>query len=67
MSHWVNLGAPNSKLLLGIPFYGRTFRALSADKTNMGDPDSGVGPASHYTMENGFMSYYEVTVGHNIF
>lgn len=60
MTHWLTLGAPSSKLLVGIPFYGRTYTVLSAHLTNMGDPDEGIGPAGPYTQEKGFMSYYEV-------
>ena len=61
MNRWIAHGAARDKLLLGIPFYGRTFTVLSPSQTNMGDLDTGLGGAGIYTQERGFLSYYEVT------
>ena len=62
MNVWRSRGVPANKLVMGIPFYGRSFvlndpsRYLpgkSARSKNEGFP----GP---YTEENGFLAYYEI-------
>ena len=60
--HWHQQGAPKSKLVMGIPFYGRSF-VLNDEKQNQGGPDSvssGEGFQGPYTLENGFLAYYEI-------
>ncbi|XP_030275418.1 chitinase, acidic.1 [Sparus aurata] len=59
LSHWLSLGAPAEKLLLGFPTYGRTFR-LSTGATGLGAPANGPADAGPYTRTDGFWSYYEI-------
>lgn len=62
MRHWHEAGAPKNKLVMGIPFYGRSFE-LTDEKKNKGGPDSvsnGDGFSGPYTEENGFLAYYEI-------
>lgn len=64
----LTLGASPAKIVLGVPFYGRTFvsPATSDDTGNdggrMGDPASNVGFQGPYTKEDGFIGYNELCV-----
>ncbi|XP_055957167.1 uncharacterized protein LOC126821399 isoform X2 [Patella vulgata] len=57
---WLDLGADPSKLVMGIPLYGRSFTLCDGEKINVGDKNCGVGKPAPYTREKGFMAYYEV-------
>ncbi|KAM4625232.1 chitinase, acidic.1 [Polymixia lowei] len=59
ISHWLALGAPAAKLLLGFPTYGRTYR-LTSSGSGLGAPSNGPADAGPYTRTAGFWSYYEV-------
>ncbi|KAF3689391.1 Chitotriosidase-1 [Channa argus] len=59
VSHWLSLGAPAEKLLLGFPTYGRTYR-LTTGVTSVGAPAKGPAEAGPYTRTAGFWAYYEV-------
>uniref|UniRef100_A0A8C6WXM4 GH18 domain-containing protein n=1 Tax=Neogobius melanostomus TaxID=47308 RepID=A0A8C6WXM4_9GOBI len=59
ISHWLNLGAPAEKLLLGFPTFGRTFR-LSSGANGLGAPANGPAEPGPYTRTAGFWSFYEV-------
>lgn len=60
MKYWISLGVDRQKLTVGIPFYGRTYTVMKTNMTEIGDQDVGIGPAGPFTLENGFMAYYEV-------
>lgn len=55
----ISLGAPREKIVLGLPFYGRTFVAQTK-QGRLGDPSDDVGFQGQYTRENGFMGYNEI-------
>ncbi|XP_060897785.1 chitinase, acidic.1 [Labrus mixtus] len=59
IAHWIALGAPAEKLLLGIATYGRTYR-LTTPANGLGAPANGPADAGPYTRTAGFWSYYEV-------
>ncbi|XP_070698752.1 chitinase, acidic.1 [Pempheris klunzingeri] len=59
VSHWLALGAPAEKLLLGFPTYGRTYR-LTTGATGLGAPADGPADAGAYTRTAGFLAYYEI-------
>ncbi|XP_070174136.1 uncharacterized protein [Littorina saxatilis] len=57
---WVKLGASRDKLVMGIPFYGRSFTICGPKDTKPGQKNCGVGKAAPFTREKGFVSYYEM-------
>ncbi|XP_038604910.1 chitotriosidase-1 [Tachyglossus aculeatus] len=57
--YWLEKGTPASKLIMGMPTYGRSF-TLSSSNTGVGAPISGGGTPGTYTREGGMLSYYEV-------
>lgn len=58
IDYFLKLGAPAEKIMMGLPFYGRTFLANS--NGNLGDETDEQGFAGPYTRENGFMGYNEI-------
>ncbi|XP_044205113.1 acidic mammalian chitinase-like [Thunnus albacares] len=59
ISHWLALGAPAEKLLLGFPTYGRTYHLISS-ATGLGAPAKGPADAGPYTRTAGFWAFYEI-------
>ncbi|XP_054166140.1 endochitinase-like [Oppia nitens] len=68
---WHSMGAPKHKLIVGVPFYGRTYTLGSKDNhglrapINRWDKNNGGGEAALYTNASGFMAYYEICVETN--
>lgn len=58
IDHLIKLGASPAKIVMGLPFYGRTF--ITNLDGNFEDPSSEVGFTGIYTRENGFMGYNEI-------
>ncbi|CAG0917165.1 unnamed protein product [Notodromas monacha] len=60
---WVEFGCPVEKIIIGVPFYGRTYKLGSADNHELGAPvikwENG-GEPGPFTRARGFMSYYEI-------
>ncbi|XP_046551771.1 chitotriosidase-1-like [Haliotis rubra] len=52
-TYWASLGVPRDKILLGVPFYSRTY-TLSEGSV------SGPGRAGNYTRHSGTLAYFEV-------
>lgn len=58
IEYLMQLGAPASKLVVGLPFYGRTF--ISDLGGELGDAADSAGFKGQWTNENGFMGYNEI-------
>ena len=62
MNYWHKQGAPKHKLILGVPFYGRTF-LLQNPQNNKPGPNAKSLKESFegdFTEEGGFLSYFEI-------
>lgn len=58
IDYFLKLGAPAHKLVMGLPFYGRTFITTQSGK--IGDDSDDKGFEGPFTKESGFMGYNEV-------
>ena len=59
---WVKEGATPEKMLIGMPTYGRTFTLSDPAEYDIGAAVKGGGKPARFTREEGFASYYEVSV-----
>ncbi|KAJ8925941.1 hypothetical protein NQ315_009793 [Exocentrus adspersus] len=67
INYMLKLGAPPSKLIMGIPLYGRTFileEPITSPrrKPRLGTIAGSTGFQGPYTRENGFMGYNEICI-----
>ena len=60
VKHWLSLGAPADKLVVGIPTYGRSWTLSSLAMTGLGSPASSAGLPGPYTGASGFLGYNEI-------
>lgn len=58
IKHLIKLGASPSKIVMGVPFYGRTF--ITNLDGNYGDASTDVAFQGPFTRENGFLGYNEI-------
>jgi chitinase len=58
IKYFLDLGAPAEKLIMGLPFYGRTF--ITKREGLVDDESDDQGFQGPFTRENGFMGYNEV-------
>ena len=54
---YMTLGVPLEKLILGIPFYGRSFTVKNKKERNIGSSVVGDGRPGVLTRERGFLAY----------
>ncbi|KAJ8980546.1 hypothetical protein NQ317_001053 [Molorchus minor] len=57
---WLKKGLPRSKLVLGIPFFGRSFTLRYANESGIGSPIKGPGREGFYTQNPGLLAYFEI-------
>ncbi|CAH2002617.1 unnamed protein product, partial [Acanthoscelides obtectus] len=60
IQHYIKLGADPSKLVLGIPTYGRSYTLYNPEAHDIESPADGPGSMGEYTRENGYLAYYEI-------
>ncbi|KAJ8722309.1 hypothetical protein PYW08_004711 [Mythimna loreyi] len=57
---YIESGADPSKLVLGIPTYGRSYTLFNPDAVEIGSPADGPGEQGDATREKGYLAYYEI-------
>ena len=62
MNYWHQKGAPKHKLILGVPFYGRTFLLNNPSINQPGPKAKSLSESfeGDFTEEQGFLSYFEI-------
>ncbi|KAL5286328.1 CHIA.2 family protein [Megaselia abdita] len=60
VSYWIESGAPPSKLVMGIPLYGRSFTLADSKNFNINAPTNGPGLPGPLTRTSGFLGYNEI-------
>ncbi|XP_055296593.1 probable chitinase 10 [Sitodiplosis mosellana] len=60
IKHWIQRGAPSTKLVLGVPCYGQSFTLANAGDHGLNAPSNGGGQAGEFTRAAGMLSYYEI-------
>ncbi|KAI0214239.1 Chitotriosidase-1 [Lamellibrachia satsuma] len=66
-NYWVLKGCPKSKLIIGMPTYGRGFTLADPSNHGMGATAQGGGTVGPYTGETGYLAYYEFLGGTRVF
>ena len=61
MNSYLSAGAPANKLVLGVPFYGRSFAGVGATNNGLFQPTSGAGTG---TWEAGVLDYKEIAANY---
>ncbi|KAJ8920078.1 hypothetical protein NQ315_011732 [Exocentrus adspersus] len=57
---WLKKGLPASKIVLGVPFFGRSFTLQFPNVTEVGAPIKGPGKEGFYTLNPGILAYFEI-------
>lgn len=60
MRYWIKLGAPASKLVMGMPLYGQSFTLADPKNNGLNAKAPGPGQAGEFTRAAGFLAYYEI-------
>ena len=59
VQYWLSLGLPASKLVYGMPAYGKSFTTNSGSH-DIGTASLGAGTGGQYTQTPGFLAYFEI-------
>nr|XP_023029162.1 probable chitinase 10 isoform X1 [Leptinotarsa decemlineata] len=60
VQYWLRKGLPRTKLVLGIPFFGRSFTLQYSNETDIGAGIKGPGREGFYTQSPGLLAYFEI-------
>ncbi|KAM7344037.1 chitinase 8 isoform 1-T2 [Cochliomyia hominivorax] len=58
--YWIAKGVPREKIIMGIPFYGRSFTLANPSNHSVGAPHTGAGIGGPYTKQSGILAYNEL-------
>lgn len=61
VQYWITQGADSRKLVVGIPFFGRSYTLRDPDNHGLGEEVDGYGTPAQYSEKYGQMAYAEVT------
>ena len=67
MNYWIGLGAPKSKLVMGMPIYGRGFTLANPADNGFYANAPQAGMQGPYTREPGILGFNEVTSFTSVF
>jgi len=59
INYWINAGAEKSKMVMGIPFYGRAFEIDNNERTFFGAKAVDMSPEGYISGERGVLGYNE--------
>ncbi|KAJ2938714.1 hypothetical protein O0L34_g3324 [Tuta absoluta] len=62
IDYWLSQGCPPEKVIMGLPFYGKTYNLVDPKQNGVGAPSNGSGLDGPYTQEAGTLAYNEVCV-----
>uniref|UniRef100_A0A182MND4 chitinase n=1 Tax=Anopheles culicifacies TaxID=139723 RepID=A0A182MND4_9DIPT len=57
---WLKSGCAPNRVVLGVPFLGRTYVLRSSQQNGLGSPTSGPGPKGQHTYSEGYLGYFEI-------
>lgn len=60
VNSWLSKGCPATKILLGVPFLGRTYTLRNSQQNSLGSPISGPGQKGTHTYTEGYLGYFEI-------
>lgn len=62
MNYWLDNGLEKEKLILGMPFYGQSFKLANEKNHGLNAKSFGGAAGGEFTKSEGFLSYYEVII-----
>lgn len=68
INHWIDVGMPAGKIILGVPMYGRSYTINKKMENGIDSPAGAYGNSGRFTQQSGLLSYYEVCdfiINHN--
>ena len=60
MNYWLDNGLEKGQLILGMPFYGQSFKLANENNHGLNAKSFGGAEGGEFTKSEGFLSYYEV-------
>ncbi|ETN66512.1 brain chitinase and chia [Anopheles darlingi] len=58
--HWMSNGCPASKIVLGVPLFGRTYTLADSGSHGLAARSTGPGTSGPYTRDPGYRAYFEI-------
>jgi len=60
VKYWLHKGADPTQIIVGVAFFGRSFKLADSKDFQPGSRSIGDGYAGRWTKTSGFLSYYEI-------
>ena len=65
--YWLDNGLEKEKIILGMPFYGQSFKLAIENENGLNAKAFGGASGGEFTKSEGFLSYYEVILDEGSF